>query len=39
MSAGTFPKQIRLGERMVGWQEKEIDTYLERIITSSVEAS
>jgi prophage regulatory protein len=28
MAAGTFPKQIALGVRAVGWLESEIDTWL-----------
>jgi len=26
--AGTFPRQVRLGVRSVGWREADIDTWL-----------
>lgn len=32
MSQGTFPKQIPLGERAVGWVEGEIEEWLARQI-------
>jgi prophage regulatory protein len=31
---GTFPKQIQLGTRMVGWSEAAIDSYLSELIDS-----
>jgi prophage regulatory protein len=35
MAEGTFPKQIPLGRRTVGWLEKEIQQWLERQIQTS----
>jgi len=29
MKNGTFPKTIRLGTRMVGWTQKDIDDWIE----------
>ena len=29
MGKGTFPQQIRLGGRSVGWLESDIDTWIE----------
>jgi prophage regulatory protein len=29
MSAGTFPKNVRIGERAVGWVEDEIDAFID----------
>ena len=28
-AAGTFPKQVRLGSRSVGWLESEVDSYIQ----------
>ncbi|WP_028117811.1 helix-turn-helix transcriptional regulator [Ferrimonas senticii] len=30
IKAGTFPKQIKIGPRSVGWVESEIDAWLEQ---------
>jgi prophage regulatory protein len=35
IAEGTFPKQISLGSRAVGWIESEIDEWLEQRIESS----
>lgn len=35
ISNGTFPRQIRLGARSVGWDEKSIETWLNDRILSS----
>lgn len=35
MAAGTFPRQIKLGPKAVGWLESDIDTF----ITQRIEAS
>lgn len=32
---GTFPKQIHLGSKSVGWLEKEIDEWIENRISES----
>jgi prophage regulatory protein len=40
VSDGTFPSQVSLGARAVGWVESEIDTWLtHRIAQSRQEAS
>jgi prophage regulatory protein len=31
MQLGFFPKRIRLGKRMVGWSEAEIERHLEKL--------
>jgi prophage regulatory protein len=31
MQLGLFPKQIRLGKRMVGWSEAELEEHLEKL--------
>ena len=31
MRLGMFPKQLRLGKRMVGWSEVEIEKHLEEL--------
>ena len=36
MDEGSFPKQIKLGERMVAWLESDIETWLEERINASV---
>jgi len=33
ISAGTFPKQIMLGERAVGWRAHEINQWLESLVS------
>ena len=33
MSEGTFPKQISLGSRAVGWMSSEINTWIEEKIS------
>jgi prophage regulatory protein len=33
ISEGTFPKQVRLGGRSVGWVESEIDDWIEKRIS------
>lgn len=35
MSQGTFPKQVSLGARTVGWVESEIEAWLSNRITES----
>lgn len=35
ISQGTFPKQISLGGRTVGWVESEIELWLSNCITES----
>jgi prophage regulatory protein len=35
VSAGEFPKPIRLGDRAVGWVESEIDDWLTALIQKS----
>jgi prophage regulatory protein len=35
MSAGTFPKCIKLGPRAVGWLETEIDDWIQSRIQAS----
>jgi prophage regulatory protein len=35
VSDGTFPSQVSLGARAVGWVESEIDTWLTHRITQS----
>ena len=35
MQLGLFPKQLRLGERMVGWSEAEIEKHLEELSSRS----
>ncbi len=35
IAEGTFPKQISLGGRAVGWVESEIDAWLEQQIAAS----
>ena len=35
MSQGTFPKQVSLGGRTVGWVESEIEAWLSNRITES----
>lgn len=32
VAEGTFPRQINLGSRAVGWVESEIDGWLEQIL-------
>ena len=32
MAKGTFPKQVRLGPKSVGWIEEEVDAYIERLM-------
>lgn len=40
MSAGTFPKPIRIGKRAVGWPEASIDAWLaERAAAGQSEAA
>ena len=29
MAAGKFPRSVRIGERSVGWLEREIDSWIE----------
>ncbi len=36
--AGTFPPPVRLGKRMVGWPEAEIDAWVSRQIRQSRKA-
>ncbi|WP_135382101.1 helix-turn-helix transcriptional regulator [Vibrio tasmaniensis] len=33
MNAGTFPKQIMLGERAVGWRAHEVNHWLESLVS------
>jgi prophage regulatory protein len=33
MRRGTFPKQVRLGPKSVGWIEAEVDAYIERLMS------
>ncbi len=33
ISAGTFPRQVKTGERSVAWVEDEIDTFVEMLVT------
>ncbi|MCC4818401.1 hypothetical protein BCU85_09265 [Vibrio lentus] len=33
INAGTFPKQIMLGERAVGWRAYEINQWLESLVS------
>ena len=35
ISKGTFPKQIKLGERAVGWLESDINDWINQQITKS----
>lgn len=35
MQLGLFPKQLRLGKRMVGWSEAEIEKHLEELSSRS----
>ena len=35
MQLGLFPKQLRLGKRMVGWSESEIEKHLEELLSRS----
>ena len=35
MQAGTFPAQIPLGERAVGWEESEVSAWIESRIQSA----
>jgi prophage regulatory protein len=35
ISRGTFPKQIKLGDRASGWLDSEISDWLEQRITES----
>ncbi len=35
---GNFPKSISLGDRAVGWLEKDVDDWLEQKIIDSKEA-
>lgn len=40
MSEGKFPKQIKLGERAVGWESDSIELWIkERILDSDQEVS
>ena len=32
MQAGTFPKQIPIGSRAVGWNDSEVDTWIDEKI-------
>ncbi len=32
MHAGTFPRQVRMGPRAVGWIEAEVDAYIEKLM-------
>jgi prophage regulatory protein len=32
ISEGTFPKPVRIGDRMVAWDSKEIDVWIEKQI-------
>ena len=36
---GTFPKQIKLGERAVGWIESDINEWIDKQITKSTKDS
>jgi prophage regulatory protein len=39
MQAGTFPKQVTLGPKSVGWVESEVDSWIEaRIAARDAEA-
>ena len=35
MSAGSFPRPIKLGERAVGWLSKDLDAWLDSRETSN----
>lgn len=35
MQLGLFPKQLRLGKRMVGWSEAEIEKHLQELSSRS----
>ena len=35
MQAGTFPKQIPIGPRAVGWDESEIDAWIDQKIQAA----
>lgn len=35
IAVGTFPKQIRLGPRAVGWDRREVDAWIEARIRES----
>ena len=35
MQLGLFPKQLRLGKRMVGWSEAEVEKHLEELSSRS----
>lgn len=35
ISDGNFPKQVRLGARSVGWDEKSVETWLKDRISAS----
>lgn len=35
IKAGTFPKQIKLGERASGWIEREVQTFIQERINAS----
>ena len=35
MSEGTFPKQIKLGPRMIGWLDEDIEHWLQHQIHQS----
>ena len=39
VAAGTFPKQVLLGGRAVGWLEAEIQDWLQQRIDSSRQAA
>ena len=36
---GTFPRQVKLGERAVAWRESEIDEWLFRRIAASADTA
>ncbi len=33
MDEGTFPRQVQLGLRAVGWLESEVEEWLENLVT------
>ena len=33
ISQGLFPKQVRLGKRMVGWREDDVEAWLDGLST------
>jgi prophage regulatory protein len=39
MADGTFPKNIKLGERSMGWLESDIDNWIDQLIANRDKAA